>query len=415
VHNPGELVQLPPVPSAGSGVSVHNPGELVQLPPVPSASGPRRPREAPTSRSGMDAPMRHDADLRTLLREVAPRDFALRAAWRAVIQGLRERKRATGIAGGLGSRAAVERALASPLRPGASPDDLAELKALLRAIVREEGDPDTAERIDALVAGLLPRAVTGRVTVGVTGWPDDFGPELQARLLRRGGPPPLELDAEDAAALVREFDGDVLAGRTLRATARLADDEALPPVSRGLRSKPMRRGRQGPWLPHHDEVGKRSLTPRSLARRQAERLMAAPGFDGTAIDGFCGLGGNAIALAEAGAQVVAVELDRSRAELARRNAAALGVADRIDVRCGDVVALLPELSAGAALFLDPPWTSIDLAALPLPDDRLVVLKLPREFPTDRLPGDRWTVHYEFGDGADDAAIIRMLTALRPPA
>lgn len=348
-------------------------------------------------------------DLRHALQESEPRDFPLKVAWRAVIQGLRERRRATGDPGQLGSRAAVERALASSLHPDHDPRDIEVLKRALRSVVRDEASPEAAARVDALVAALLPAVVTGPVQVEVAGWPEDFAPGQQARLLRQGAAPPLTVDAELAAALVREFDWFVLAGRALEVRARLGERQVLPPVPRALRSKPMRRGREGPWLPHDDEVGRRSLTPRALAVRQAQRV--AELADGLVIDGFCGLGGNAIAFAEAGLRVIAVELDPDRAALARRNAEAMGVSDRIDLRVGDILTLLPSLPPRAALFLDPPWHAIDLDALPLPEGRAVALKLPREFDVSRLPG-RWQVHYEFGEADDDSAVVRLLTAVR---
>ncbi len=350
-----------------------------------------------------------DHDLRRLLQEAEPRDFPVKVAWRAVIQGLRQRKRETGEAGRLGSRAAVERALSSTVRRDCEPVDLVELKRALRAVVRSEASPEAAARVDALVARLLPVVATGPVTVDVRGWPEDFGQDEQARLLRRGAAPPLEVDAEVAAALVREFDGFVLAGRRLSVRAGLAEGEVLPPVPRSLRAKPMRRDRDGPWLPHWDEVGRTSLTPRALAERQARRV-AELGSE-LVIDGYSGLGGNAVAFAEAGLRVIAVELDSGRAELARRNAEAMDVSDRIDQRTGDIVDLLPSLQADATLFLDPPWEGLTREALPLPVGRPLALKLPRDFDVRRLPG-HWQVHYEFGEGEDDREVVRMLTALR---
>ena len=352
----------------------------------------------------------HDHDLRSLLGKVGPADFSLKLAWRAVIQGLREHKRATGEVRRLTSRAAVERALDSPLRADPHPADLHELKRALRSTVRDGATAARAVQVDDLIARLLPREAAGEVVVDVVGWPDDFGPELQSRLLRQGGPPPLTVHAEVAAALAREFDGFVLAGRALSVRPRLDDGEVLPPVSRTLRARPMRRDRDGPWLPHHDDVGRRSLTPRALAQRQARRVAELAGPGGLVIDGFCGLGGNAIAFAEAGLRVIAVELASDRRSLARRNAEVMGVSDRIELRCGDIARLLPTLPV-VTLFLDPPWDAIDVDALPLPEDRPVVLKLPRDFDVARLPG-RWVIDYEFGEGEDDGAVVRMLTAVR---
>ena len=335
-------------------------------------------------------------DLRALLAAADPRDFQTKKAWQEVIRGLRRRRRETGEAPRLRAWADVERALATvPLT-----DDVGELKRLLRAMVKEDGGAEVAHRVDLLTEQVLPAFAEGEIRVDVDGFPDGFDALLQARLLRRGTAPPLDVDAPVAAALVREFDGFSIAGSRLRVRAHTREGEILPPVPRELRSKPMRRGRTGPWLPHTDEVGLRSLTPRALAERQVERF----GVD-RVIDGFCGLGGNAIAFAEAGVEVIAVERDPARLELARANAGTLP----IDFRLGDVHALLPSLPRWPRFF-DPPWDAIDLGGL-LDPTIPTMLNLPREFDVSAL-GDGWTVHYEFGAGADDHAVVRMLSVVR---
>ena len=116
-----------------------------------------------------------------------------------------------------------------------------------------------------------------------------------------------------------------------------------------------------------DDVGKFSLTPEQLAVQLAEdeRVMGR-----RVIDATCGAGGNAIAFARAGCQVVAIERDRHRLELARHNARVYGVPDDIDFLHGDARSLVPEIEADI-LFLDVPWgqeydkVSTNLDSLPL--------------------------------------------------
>jgi len=336
--------------------------------------------------------------LRDLLDASDPRDFKVKKAWQAVIRGLRQHRRETGEVAHLRAWADVERSLDTvPLT-----DDVRELKWLLRTLVKEEASIAAVLNVDRLLERMLPAFAEGLVRVDIEGFPPGFEPAAQARLVRQGVAPPLEVEAPLAAALVREFDGFVLGGSCLRARAHVREGEVLPPVPRSLRARPMRRGRQGAWLPYTDEVGRRSLTPRVLAQRQAERL----GAD-RVIDGFCGIGGNAIAFAEAGARVIAVERDPERLDLARRNADAKGV--RIDFRLGDLRDVLPTLPSWP-LFLDPPWDAIDLGGL-LDPARRTMLKLPREFDPAPL-GAGWIVHFEFGEGEDDFAVVRMLTLIR---
>ncbi len=71
---------------------------------------------------------------------------------------------------------------------------------------------------------------------------------------------------------------------------------------------------------------------------------------GTVVDLGCGIGMDAIALAEAGARVIAIEKDRVRLAFAQANAEVRGVADRICFRAGDVTTLDWEAEA---VFWDP--------------------------------------------------------------
>ncbi|SHG82665.1 THUMP-like domain-containing protein [Geodermatophilus nigrescens] len=94
----------------------------------------------------------------------------------------------------------------------------------------------------------------------------------------------------------------------------------------------------------------------ALAARRAARLLA----DGTdsAADLGCASGTDTVALARAGARVLAVDLDPVARELTAANAEALGVADDVWVVAGDVVELVDaarggEIAGCAAAVLDP--------------------------------------------------------------
>ena len=341
-----------------------------------------------------------------MLREVPPNDFPLKKAWRAVIQAARQHKRETGEGLGISSLSAVERALGTvPHDPGVA----GRIKPMLRALQRGEADPDTAARIDRALKEAMPRVHRGDVSVSITGWPLGFDLAHQARLLRCESPPPFVLSAGLAAAMHHEFDGMVIAGETLRVCPELPDGWVLPAVPRALRTKPLARGRKGPWLPYWDVEGRRYLTPQAVAIRTAGQLRAL-GVT-SVIDGCAGLGGNSICFVRAGISVIAVEADSERLHLARRNAEALSCGGLIDWRFGRIEELLPTLPAGA-LFLDPPW---ERAAAGLPDwlpfcpDRLTVLKAPSAFDPQLLPGEDWRVQYEFGGTDDDEAVLKMLT------
>ncbi|MFF3764615.1 methyltransferase domain-containing protein [Streptomyces sp. NPDC001922] len=95
--------------------------------------------------------------------------------------------------------------------------------------------------------------------------------------------------------------------------------------------------------------GVEQATRTSVARYRAERF-AALGVRRLA-DLCCGIGGDAIALARAGVEVLAVDRDPLTCAVARANAEALGLADRIEVRCADVTEV--DTSGYDAVFADP--------------------------------------------------------------
>jgi hypothetical protein len=95
--------------------------------------------------------------------------------------------------------------------------------------------------------------------------------------------------------------------------------------------------------------GVEQATRTSVASYRAGRF-AALGVRRVA-DLCCGIGGDAIALARAGVEVLAVDRDPLTCAVARANAEALGLANLIEVRCADVT----ETDTGAydAVFADP--------------------------------------------------------------
>jgi SAM-dependent methyltransferase len=96
-----------------------------------------------------------------------------------------------------------------------------------------------------------------------------------------------------------------------------------------------------------------------LAARRAARLLAAGDEEVDSVaDLGCGAGTDTIALARAGASVLAVDVDPLARELTAANVEALGLADRVWVVAGDAVDLVAAARGGevancAAAVLDP--------------------------------------------------------------
>ena len=140
------------------------------------------------------------------------------------------------------------------------------------------------------------------------------------------------------------------------AAAAAASDPSLRSYH-AQRYRYFRRFDEGVWL---DRESWFSVTPERIAAHQAMRLAAGGAV--MAVDGFCGAGGNAIALAAVFERVLAVDMDPVKIALARHNAQLHGVAERITFVCADFMALAPFLAAaedGAAVFLSPPWGGPD--------------------------------------------------------
>ena len=99
--------------------------------------------------------------------------------------------------------------------------------------------------------------------------------------------------------------------------------------------------------------GLEQATRPAVAARHAQRYAALdpPAGVGPVVDLCCGIGGDLLALAGAGLPVRGVDRDPVTAEVARANAAALGLADLVEVECAD--ALATDLTGTRGVFVDP--------------------------------------------------------------
>jgi hypothetical protein len=139
-----------------------------------------------------------------------------------------------------------------------------------------------------------------------------------------------------------------------------------------------------------------------LAARRAARLLS--GRAGTVADLGCAAGTDTVALARAGASVVAVDRDPVARALTTANVEALGLADRVRVVAGDVVELVaaaedgtvagcgaavldPARRAGGRRRLDPdrwspPWSTVTTLLDRVP---VTVVKVAPGLDHDRVP------------------------------
>lgn len=332
--------------------------------------------------------------LRHALAQALPR-HPLREAWPRLLRESRADARATGERLAIADRAALERALDGEVDP-ADPR-IQELKAAL-------APPLQAARAQELLRALGPRAAEEPVRVELRGWPSALGPRSLGALTGLSDPPPWRLSPARAALLRARLHGRILAGAALEVEVELPPGAVLP----RLRPPPPRRPERA-WLPHLDEEGRVSLSPRALAAFHAS-LFPGP----LVVDAFCGAGGDALALAGRGLRVLAVERDARRAALARQNARALGLP--LEIREGDARRILPTLPP-MGLFLDPPWGGpgangrawtweelVDIPPAALSAFDPIVLKAPRSFDPRTLPaGWTWSWRLHLVPSADPEA------------
>ncbi|XP_052830798.1 trimethylguanosine synthase isoform X2 [Octopus bimaculoides] len=93
-----------------------------------------------------------------------------------------------------------------------------------------------------------------------------------------------------------------------------------------------------------------SVTPEKIAEYVAERCRCD-----VIVDGFCGVGGNAIQFAFTCQHVLAIDIDPVKVGYAQHNAELYGVADHIEFIVGDFLQIVPHLNAVDVVYLDPPW------------------------------------------------------------
>ncbi|MCU0299475.1 MAG: class I SAM-dependent methyltransferase, partial [Candidatus Nanopelagicales bacterium] len=134
---------------------------------------------------------------------------------------------------------------------------------------------------------------------------------------------------------------------SLRGVDPLQARSALPGVDADLVSQALTQAQHRPVdfpLALVTRDGIQQASPVAVARRRATRLAEAGVTD--VIDAGCGIGLDSWAFAEAGLNVVAVEVDPTTAAVARANLAGFGV----EVRTGDATSMaLPP----GVLFVDP--------------------------------------------------------------
>jgi SAM-dependent methyltransferase len=159
--------------------------------------------------------------------------------------------------------------------------------------------------------------------------------------------------ADGAAALIAaaELGGtDALPAATALRTAGFEPDLASAALTQtALRQRAV--GKFGPDAARlfFTRAGLEQATRAVVADRRAARL-AGTGAR-TVADLGCGIGADTLAFARAGLRVRAIEADPVTAAIARANAAALGLADRVEVHCGDAMAV--DLAGVDAVFCDP--------------------------------------------------------------
>ncbi|GHG00336.1 THUMP-like domain-containing protein [Streptomyces hydrogenans] len=161
----------------------------------------------------------------------------------------------------------------------------------------------------------------------------------------------LSPEGQTLLAALRDYDP----ARELAVASRLRRDHPAELVSAALGQARLRQravakfGAEDAYRMYFTPNGVEQSTRASVGAHRAARL-GELGVRSVA-DLCSGIGGDALALARAGVSVLAVDRDPLTAEVARANAAALGLADLIEVRCADVTEI--DTSPYDAVFVDP--------------------------------------------------------------
>ncbi|MET8504413.1 class I SAM-dependent methyltransferase [Streptomyces sp. NPDC004787] len=161
----------------------------------------------------------------------------------------------------------------------------------------------------------------------------------------------LSPEGQDLLAALRDYDP----AQELAVASRLRRDHPAELVSAALGQARLRQravakfGAEDAYRMYFTPNGVEQSTRATVGAYRAARLKAL-GVRSVA-DLCSGIGGDAIALARAGISVLAVDRDPLTVEAARANAAALGLADLIEVRRADVTEI--DTSPYDAVFVDP--------------------------------------------------------------
>ena len=153
-----------------------------------------------------------------------------------------------------------------------------------------------------------------------------------------------------AVELTRDGTDPLVAGDLLRAEGHSPPLAAAAMTQAELRSRAVAKFGLDAWRMFFTRDGLQQATRAVVAQRRAARLAADPAV-GRVADLGCGIGADTIAFARAGLRVEAVEADPATAEIAAANVEALGLADRVTVRCADATTV--DLGHVDAVFCDP--------------------------------------------------------------
>ena len=107
-----------------------------------------------------------------------------------------------------------------------------------------------------------------------------------------------------------------------------------------------------------DEEAWYSVTPERIAEHIAKRCCLHDS-NIVIVDAFTGAGGNAIQFARFCSQVIAIDIDPKKIEIARHNAKIYGVDHKIEFLCGNFLDICPRLRDVDVVFLGPPWGGTD--------------------------------------------------------
>ncbi|HEY9371353.1 class I SAM-dependent methyltransferase [Streptomyces sp.] len=158
-------------------------------------------------------------------------------------------------------------------------------------------------------------------------------------------------EGQDLLAALRDYDP----AQELAVASRLRREHPAELVTAALAQARLRQravakfGAEDAYRMYFTPNGVEQSTRATVGAYRADRMRAL-GVRSVA-DLCSGIGGDAIALARAGIAVLAVDRDPLTAEAARANAAALGLAELIEVRCADVTEI--DASPYDAVFVDP--------------------------------------------------------------